>query len=92
MCVQEGLTALMKATNGGHKDVVKSLLTGFANPNITEEVVWVNWCTLTTAHCLYIQATGRNALSMASEQGNLEIVKLLVKGGADVDLQDKVHW
>ena len=27
---------------------------------------------------------------MASEQGNLEIVKLLVRGGADVDLKDKV--
>ena len=39
-----------------------------------------------------MQATGRSALFMASEQGNLKIVKLLVKGGADVDLKDKVDW
>ena len=45
-------------------------------------------------YCLYMymQATGRSALFMASEQGNLEIVDLLVKGGASVDLKDKVHW
>ena len=28
---------------------------------------------------------------MASEQGNLEIVEILVKGGANVDLKDKVQ-
>ena len=45
-------------------------------------------------YCLamYMQATGRSALFMASEQGSLEMVGLLVKGGASVDLTDKVHW
>ena len=52
VCVQEGLTALMRASDSGHKDVVKSLLAGNANPNITDKVVWVNWCILTIFHCL----------------------------------------
>lgn len=37
-----------------------------------------------------LQETGRSALFMASEQDNLEIVKLLVERGANVDVKDKV--
>ena len=36
--IQNGLTALMKATDRGHKDVVESLLAGNANPNIIDKV------------------------------------------------------
>ena len=66
-------------------------------PILTSQIRFVsivNWYTLTIACSLFIytQATGRSALFTASEQGNLEIVKLLVKGGANVDLKDKVHW
>ena len=36
--VQEGLTALMLATQTGHAEVVKALLHANADPNITENV------------------------------------------------------
>ena len=37
------------------------------------------------------QSTGRTALSFAAEQGYVEIIKLLIIHGADVDIRDKVH-
>ena len=85
----------MKATNCNHKDVVESLLAGNANPNIIDKVVCVNWGTLTTAHRDYfqigkLQETGRSALFMATERNNLEIVEILIEGGASVDVKDKV--
>jgi hypothetical protein len=40
--IQERLTALMEATNRGHKNIVKALLDGKADTNITDEV---GWCT-----------------------------------------------
>ena len=82
----------MLATQRGHKEVIKSLLEKKANPNITEKVglclhVWIMY------HCsLCVQTTGRSAIFFAAENGNVEITKLLVSGGADVDLKDKVDW
>ena len=35
---QAGLTALMLATQNGHPEVVKTLLDGKADPNITDKV------------------------------------------------------
>ena len=37
-CAQEGLTALILATQKGHMRVVAALLDAKANPNITENV------------------------------------------------------
>ena len=82
----------MMATQRGHKEVIKSLLEKKANPNITDEVglylhVWIMY------HCsLCVQTTGRSAIFFAVENGNVEITKLLVSGGANVDLKDKVDW
>jgi hypothetical protein len=45
-----------------------------------------------TAHCVYRQCTGRSAIFFATEDGNVKIAKILVSGGADVDLKDKVDW
>ena len=44
-------------------------------------------------HCsLCVQTAGRSAIFFAVEDGNIKIAKLLVSGGADVDLKDKVDW
>ena len=37
-CAQEGLTALILATQNGHTEVVNALLDAKADPNITENV------------------------------------------------------
>ena len=82
----------MLATQCGHKEVIQSLLEKKANPNITDKVglclhVWIMY------HCsLCVQTTGRSAIFFAVEDGNVKIAKLLVSGGADVDLKDKVDW
>ena len=83
----------MLATQRGlNLSVIQVLLEKKANPNITDKVglclhVWIMY------HCsLCVQTTGRSAIFFAVEKGQLEIAKLLVSGGADVDLKDKVDW
>ena len=82
----------MVSTQHGHEHVVKSLLEKNANPNITDKVglylhVWIMY------HCsLCLQTTDRSAIFFAVEKDQLEIAELLVNGGADVDLKDKVDW
>ena len=90
--MQEGLTGLVIATQHGHKDVVQSLVEKKANLDITDKVslcfrVWIMY------HCsLCVQTAGRSALFFAAQEGNVKIAKILVGGGADVDLKDKVDW
>ena len=82
----------MVSTQNGHEHVVKSLLEKNANPNITDKVglclhVWIMYHS-----SLCVQMTGRSAIFFAVENDQLEIADLLVSGGADVDLKDKVDW
>ena len=39
--IQEGDTALLKATLRGHKNILKALLHHKANPNITKKVIYI---------------------------------------------------
>ena len=91
---QAGLTALMLATKEGHASVVKTLLVGRADPNITDKV----YCCLLHVWMMYIlllivcaQTSGWTAIFFAVEQGNLEITELLIKGGAKLDIKDNVR-
>jgi ankyrin repeat protein len=77
-------TALMWAAGEGHLDVVDTLLTAGANPNLT-------------AHITTLTERGRNAdhptggftaLMWAARNGNEEVVRRLVKGGADLNLKN----
>ena len=34
---------------------------------------------------------GRSALSLAAERGDLDVMKVLIEGGADVNTKDKVN-
>ena len=90
--IQEGLTALMLATQRGHKEVIKVLVERKANPNITEVVglclyVWIMY------HCslyMYLQTTGWTALHFSAEVGDVETLRILLEGGANVDIKNKV--
>jgi len=44
--------------------------------------IWILWRVSQTA--------GRSAIFFGAEDGNLEIVKLLIQGGAKLSLKDKV--
>ena len=37
-----------------------------------------------------LQTSGRSAVFYAAEEGDLEVVKLLIQGGANLSLKDKV--
>jgi ankyrin repeat protein len=82
----------MLAAQRGRKDITKSLLEKNADPNITDKVglclhVWI------MCHCLWcVQTAGRSAIFFAVENDQLEVIEILISGGADVDLKDKVDW
>ena len=84
----------MLATQRGFKEIVKTLVEKKADLNLTDMVglclhVWIMYhCSL----CVRVQTAGRSALFIAAEEGHVKIAKILVSGGADVDLKDKVHW
>ena len=72
------------------------LLDGGAKPNITEEVsllvlrmvICVMNYVLLSLVCL--QSSGWSPLFFSTKEGDVEITRLLLEGGADVKLQDKV--
>ena len=68
------------------------LLDGKADPNITDEVqccllhVWIMY------YCsLCVQTSGWTAVFIAIQSNNLEIVEMLIKGGARLDIKDNVR-
>ena len=87
----------MLATQRGHAQVVKTLIDGKANPNITDKV---QCCLVVFASCVdhvllmivCVQITGWSALFFAAKEGNVEIARLLIGSGANVELKDKVRW
>ena len=47
-----------------------------------------------SAHCVYIlctQVTGATAVHFAAKTGNVAIYRLLLRGGADMEIKDKVR-
>ena len=42
-------------------------------------------------HFSSLQKAGRTALMFAAEDGNMEVMKLLISAGADVNIRDKVR-
>ena len=88
--IQNRLTALMLATLHGHKEVVKTLVEKKADLNLTDMVglclhVWIMY------HCsLCVQNTGWTALYFAAKVGDVETLRILLEGGANVEIKDKV--
>ena len=71
-------------------------------PYLSEELIQTSQ-TRFIAVCLHVwimyysslcvaQTCGWTAIFFAVEEGNLEIIELLIKGGAKLDIKDNVRW
>lgn len=40
---------------------------------------------------VYVQANGWTALHYAVDSGDIEIIKILIEGGSDVEIKEKVN-
>ena len=83
---QDGATPLFKASQKGHSDTVTILITSGANINIPAEVYT---CRL-TIHIVYdgllMTQDGTTPLFMASQNGHIDVVSILLRNNADVNL------
>ena len=98
-----GLTALMYASQNGHSKVVQILLKGGADPNIQKKDGWAALMSASVnGHSKVVQILlkggtdpniqtkdGLVALMSASQNGHSEVVQILLKGGADPNIQKK---
>jgi ankyrin repeat protein len=80
------------AAKHGHLELVKSLVFSGAQLESQNEVSGTH-AQLTNDRCMMVFALqdSKTALLWACESSHLEVVKFLVKIGADMEKQDKVH-
>ena len=93
--LQLGKTCLHLASEGCHDNMVAALLLHGANINATDKVrlrVVINSDILFQWHrnCSYIVQDSNTALHTASKQGSLAVATVLIEGGADVNMLNKV--
>ena len=98
---EEGKTALMLACEGGHEDIVHSLLSAGANVNLQDNNGWtalmraskhnhisiINMLLQANANPQLKKSNGSNALMIASFDGHYEVVELLISIGVDYKYQ-----
>ena len=87
---QRGWTALHLAAQEGNIDVAKLLIEAKAQVNIQEEV-----CCSYTTHivfkCNFCAQRGWAALHLAAQEGKVDVVRILIKAKAQVNLQEEVY-
>ena len=102
MCItiQEGRTALALASWKGHKQTVDVLLKAGAKPDIQDQV---RGCTCVyddqwdenhqeASLCFsFLQGKGWTALFFATAEGHVDIVKMLLEYGTEVNIKDRVR-
>ena len=98
---EEGATALILACDGGHENIVHSLLSAGANVNIQEykgltalmiacvhnHISIIHMLLQANANPHLKTADGSNALIIGSYCGNCEVVELLIRKGVDYKYQ-----
>ena len=98
---EEGATALILACDGGHENIVHSLLSAVANVNIQEykgltalmiacvhnHISIIHMLLQANANPHLKTADGSNALIIGSYCGNCEVVELLIRKGVDYKYQ-----
>ena len=92
MYMQLGNSALILATFGGKTDIVVELVKGGADIDLQDKVRTYD-TSLSSENQVYFVITqeGNTALMLASRCGT-EAIILLLKAGADVNLQNNVCW
>ena len=96
--VQNGFTALIMAVIQQHIDIVKAILNARPrpNPNIRENVWLISLANIlyykNSCNKLIFQTANWTALFYAAMTGNLQITKMLIEGGARVDILDEVSY
>ena len=80
---------LIRAVSTGDVEAVRSLLKSGANPNARDETGWVEAHVRMTLDGTWHHYARPTAVYLAAESGALEIVRELVKAGADVNLSDE---
>jgi ankyrin repeat protein len=83
----EGITALMKASSGGYAEVVKLLLDKRANVNIKTDEGITALMEASSGGYSKKEIFGK-AQTAASERGCIEVVKLLLAKGADINVKN----
>jgi ankyrin repeat protein len=87
---------LIAASFKGQIDIVEDLIKADANISIVTSQVSVLFVVLPIIYCMLIFVVlfrpqeGYTALMAASYKGHTAIVRLLLKGGADVSIKNKV--
>ncbi|XP_041378777.1 kinase D-interacting substrate of 220 kDa-like [Gigantopelta aegis] len=71
--VEKGSTALILASKGGHEQVVQTLVSAGANPNIQDKTERDEW----------------TALMLASQNGHTQVVETTTQENADVNAQNE---
>ena len=89
---QKGKQALFRAANAGDIDAVKRHLRGHTSINSQDEVC-KNFCIFETSieFLSFVYQDGRTALFHAAWKGHINVVNLLVKAHADLNLPEKVY-
>ena len=85
----------MTASFEGHFDIVRILIEAQAQVNTQKEVCCYKItnmyiCTL-QLRLFYVHQDGVAALHMAAQEGKVDVVRLLIDAGAQVNIQTKVH-
>jgi ankyrin repeat protein len=84
-----GATALMNASARGHVDVVKALLDKGADVNARMSKATLRWILPAGLGGHVGWPREASALILASENGNVEVVRALLEKGADVKAKDR---